>query len=286
MAFPKVIYMTYKVEPPPYVFKRWKDLNPDYIIDFSFDNDCIDFLTSDFGKEIADLFKSIEKGMYKADLWRICKLYVNGGVYADIDLVPHVSIDEFTKDGHTFYSCKCQNGIFQAFIVTTPKNPLLFNFIMSFVKNKPYTYLNGPTFDMFKCLQYNILEKPIISGKVYNIPIVKTHINFGKSDTNVKKINLYNFQNADNSTINISKHSTPDKFSFAIEDNYLIITRTDAKTGWGHNHSLTIDVQSPQSVYLFQEICNSYKNAYVKWNNRKIFDSRDNQYINTRYIAK
>jgi len=53
--------------------------------------------------------------MYKADLWRLCKLYIHGGVYADVDLVPYINIDNLDKD-ITFYSCisDSNDGIFQA----------------------------------------------------------------------------------------------------------------------------------------------------------------------------
>ena len=36
--------------------------------------------------------------MFKADLWRLCKLYVYGGIYADIDLVPYLSIDSIMNE--------------------------------------------------------------------------------------------------------------------------------------------------------------------------------------------
>ena len=118
----KTIYMTYKKNVPDKVFNRWKELNPTYNIDFSLDKECINFLKENFNSYIVNLFKSIDKGMYKADLWRLCKLYINGGVYADIDLVPYIDID--TLDKHiTFYSCMSTNpnSIFQAFMINFSK---------------------------------------------------------------------------------------------------------------------------------------------------------------------
>ena len=132
----KKIYMTYKKNIPDKVITRWKKLNPDYQIDLSLDNDCIRFLKNNFNKYVADLFLSINGGMYKADLWRLCKLYKNSGVYADVDLVPYLNIDSLDKD-ITFYSCLSINvkSIFQAFMVnfSKPKNPLLFVFLLSFL---------------------------------------------------------------------------------------------------------------------------------------------------------
>lgn len=54
---------------------------------------------------IKNLFEEIEYGPYKCDFWRLCKLYINGGVYSDIDIEPLMSIDEIIKDNCDFYSC-------------------------------------------------------------------------------------------------------------------------------------------------------------------------------------
>ena len=73
--------------------------------------------------------------MYKADLWRICKLYINGGVYADIDLVPCISLNSILLSTNSFYTCLSivPNSCFQAFIATEPKNPLLLCFIFELI---------------------------------------------------------------------------------------------------------------------------------------------------------
>ena len=152
--------MTYYKRVPDKVFKRWMALNPNYEIDFSLDNECITFLEHHFNKYVSNLFISIKKGMFKADLWRICKLYINGGIYADVDLVPYLNINILNRD-ISFYSCLDHNrtALFQAFILSfsKPKNPLFLIFILSFLLNNPYTYNNGPCHDMAKCLRYNMV---------------------------------------------------------------------------------------------------------------------------------
>ena len=129
--FPKKIFLTYKRSPPKGVLERWKKLNPDYEIELSLDDACINFLKRYFHEDIVKLFINIPQGMFKADLWRLCKLYIYGGVYADIDLVPYTSISELIKENHKFYSCLAadKRSIFQAFIITFPKNPLILSFI-------------------------------------------------------------------------------------------------------------------------------------------------------------
>ena len=275
---PKTIYFTYKKKVPPYVFNRWKKLNPSYTIDFSLDTDCIDFLNTHFTEDIANLFKMIPKGMYKADLWRICKLYIHGGVYADIDLVPYLSIDEIIKDNYTFYSCldSGKSGIFQAFIITPPKNPLFLQFIYSFINNKPWTYENGPTHDMYTCIKSNLIKNSKIkSDTLYNFDTVKIPIDIGSSETNIKEINLYNFSQDYEYTF----MSNNTNFTFEIRDNKLIIMRNilDSTCGWSENISVDICINSNQLIYLFEEHLFRTKNI-VSFRGKKILDSRDENY--------
>ena len=117
----KTIYMTYKKAIPDLVGSRWKTLNKDYEIELSLDDDCIRFLETHFNSYIANLFKQIPIGMYKADLWRLCKLYVHGGVYADVDLIPYLDIDKLDVSA-SFYTCLSKNpgAVFQAFIISKP----------------------------------------------------------------------------------------------------------------------------------------------------------------------
>ena len=60
----KTIYMTYKKNIPDKVKNRWIKYNNDYKIDFSLDNDCLDFLKTNFNNNVSNLFSKIKKGMY------------------------------------------------------------------------------------------------------------------------------------------------------------------------------------------------------------------------------
>ena len=290
MDIPKVIYMTYKKVVPDYVFERWQTLNPDYKIDFSLDSDCFKFLLDHFGEDISNLFNRIFLGMFKADLWRLCKLYVYGGIYADIDLVPYLSIDSIMNEKNSlgdslildkaddkFYSIlgMDKDHIFQAFFITTPRNPILLQFILSFIQNRPYMTSNGPTFDMYNCIKYNIPEN-INHETKYNITKVNIILNIGTSNSNVKKINLYNFKYTDY-TFELVKHQYTDTFDIRIDDNFLVVRRTDKNEGWGHNHIVDIIIKSKQSIFLFTEFHEGtdWQKSIILYNNKKIMDSRD-----------
>ena len=281
------IYMTYKKSVPSKVFKRWEKLNPNYKIEFSLDNDCINFLRENFNDYVANLFISIPKGMYKADLWRLCKLYMNGGVYADVDLVPHFKLDKLNKD-ITFYSCLSiiKNSVFQAFMVnfSKPKNPLIFIFLLSFLINNPYTYHIGPTFDMYNCIKYNT-GTDIKKNKKYNLNEVKIKINIGSSETNTKNIDLHYFPNTIQYTIRLHQHPYNDTFEFNILNNILTVKRKDEEIGWGYEHSIDICIESKESILLFQEYTgpnNNWVQSHVDYKGKKLLDSRDQEY----YINK
>ena len=280
----KTIYMTYKKDIPDIVFNRWKNLNSDYNIDFSLDEDCISFLKTHFNDYIVNLFQTIPRGLNKADLWRICKLYIHGGVYADVDLVPYINIETLDKDV-TFYSCLAmdQMTVFQAFMVnfSKPKNPLLLHFLLSFLLNNPYTNQNDTTLDMLNCIQYNLNGIQILPETKYEINAVKIPVQIGSSETNTKTIDLHYFPSDIEHTFVLSENHYNDNFYFNIENNILTVTRVDEPTGWEHHHLVNICIQSKEKIFLFRENIgqnNDWITSFVSHNNNKILDSRDLDY--------
>jgi len=254
----KTIYMTHKKNPPDKVINQWLKYNKDYTIDFSLDKDCFDFLEENFNSYVANEFQNIKEGKYKADLWRICKLYKFNGIYSDIDIVPYFNIDILDKNIN-FYSClnATGNGIFQAFIAnfSESNNPLFLVFIISLLINKPYSLIHnvdGPTLDMYNCIKYILNVDTIIPEEKYETDIVKIKINIGNSNRNIKKINLYYFPNIDY-TIKLHKKKNDDTFKFKIVNNILIVERIDKKEGWKQNHSIDICFSYKCSFFFFKE---------------------------------
>ena len=276
---PKIIHLSYKKLVPVKVLHLWKVLNPSYKIDFSLDEDCIQFMDKHFSTKISNKFKSIKEGAYKCDLWRLCKLYIHGGVYADVDLFPHVPIDYIIRKKHSFYSCLSvdDKSVFQAFIATTKYNPIILGCIISFMDNKPYLYQNGPTYDMYNVLKY-IYKTDFIAEKQYITDNILLRINIGSSKESIKEIDLYRlFPEYIDIILEYNHHK--DKFTFTIKDDTLIVERIDENTGWGYNHHAIIKIKSNQSVYLFQEY-GTYADAHVKHKNMRLFNSRYPSYIN------
>lgn len=274
-----VIYMTYKSPVPRTVHDRWKNLNPMYNIQLSFDPECISFLKTHFNIYLATLFQKIKKGMYKADIWRLCKLYHHGGVYADVDLVPHLSID--TLDPTIFYSCLAADkiSIFQAFMVNhAPKSPFMLCLLLSLILNPPYHLPNGPCHNMANCMRY-MLNVPILEPYTeYKLDRVKIKVTIGPHKTPTKYIDLHYFPKDVPYQLEMVG-STP-SFQMNIVDTVLIVTRIDKFEGWNTSYDVDICFDHSQTIYLFEEIVppTGIAYAYVKDKEQKILDSRDLQY--------
>jgi hypothetical protein len=64
-----------------------------------------DFLYTYFGKLHCDLFDFLIDGTIKADFWRICILYIYGGIYTDVDNVPLIQISQFVEKNVDLVTC-------------------------------------------------------------------------------------------------------------------------------------------------------------------------------------
>ena len=309
------IYMTYHSLPPESVIRSWLALNPPANIDFSLDADCIAFLAKEFNPNIAELFKYIPRGMYKADLWRLCKLYIHGGIYADIDLVPFRSLEQMTRShSHspsptpTFYSCLSLGSpsVFQAFMKhTRPRSPLLLGCLLSFLVNKPYTNIdNGPTNDMYHFLLYNVradikARAAALGGALVPVPEslqpytdytlrkVRIPIHFSSRDEDI--VPLHYFPVGITYTLSVSPNSrnqwiltNKDKVNLKIENQCLIVSiGTDANNA---NDADRADDDDDDEGFII-DICIDLPDDEPEVIYLFQENIREPPYINTCYIA-
>lgn len=94
------IYFQGREKVPGYVFKNMEERNEKLGWKYHFyDEEMIkDYLLINYGKEYVDKLNSFEKYAHKADLFRLCWLYHNGGIYLDIDIELLVNADKLLKD--------------------------------------------------------------------------------------------------------------------------------------------------------------------------------------------
>ncbi len=141
MSIPKKIYQSWKSKnltgKMADIVLKTQELNPEYEYELYDDVECREFIFEHFGINYANAFDILIPGAFKCDFWRYAKLYVDGGVYMDIDMVPLVPFREIIKPSDEFLSVADLEtadffkgiinlpGIFQSFIACKPKHPIL-----------------------------------------------------------------------------------------------------------------------------------------------------------------
>ena len=81
------------------IVDTWKTHNPHYEFVMMDAEDREQFIRAHFQQSVIDAYARIIPGAYKSDLFRYCYLWVNGGVYADIDTLCLGSLDDFLVPG-------------------------------------------------------------------------------------------------------------------------------------------------------------------------------------------
>jgi mannosyltransferase OCH1-like enzyme len=182
-VIPLDIYQTWSTkELPPKMrecVEKLKKKNPEFNYYLYDDSDCRNFIKNNYSNEILNAYDNLIPPAYKADLWRYCILYKNGGIYLDIKfqcepgfkLIELVDKEYFVLDrpysnsidlnkeielvnDRNYYNNilkftdsifwkENEIGIYNAVMVCKPQNPVLLECIKAIVnnvKNKYYGY--------------------------------------------------------------------------------------------------------------------------------------------------
>jgi mannosyltransferase OCH1-like enzyme len=111
---PKQVYQTWKTkELPPKVeaLRQWMiHNNPEYTFLLFDDADMDTWMQENTAKDIYECYSQLNVGAAKADLWRYCILYKNGGVYLDIDSIIMEKIDNILKPSDEALVSRERNG--------------------------------------------------------------------------------------------------------------------------------------------------------------------------------
>lgn len=147
IKIPRNIFQTWSTKEFSDGFKTlidtWKEKNPNYAYFLFDDNDCDEFIRTNFHEKVYNTYCKIIPGAFKADLWRCCVLYVYGGVYIDVDTICLESIDNFLNKDIEFMTPidlnNCSkigtHNLFNCFIASIPKHPILLECINRIVHN-------------------------------------------------------------------------------------------------------------------------------------------------------
>ena len=101
---PAILHKTGPLKEPPNeiqdLFKKIKQQNPEYTIKYYNDTQCREFIKKNFEKKVLHAYDKLIPGAFKADLFRYCILYQNGGVYGDLSQTYLVPLNELVDRNH------------------------------------------------------------------------------------------------------------------------------------------------------------------------------------------
>ena len=142
---PRIIHQSYKKHVKKNMYNAintWKQMNINYEYKYWDDDNCYKFIKEFFDEKVLDAYNTLYAGAYKSDIFRLCVLYIQGGVWTDISSSCYCSLDKiiveeklslvFVKDNPS----QINNGnIYQAFIIAEPKN-IIIKSILDFTVDK------------------------------------------------------------------------------------------------------------------------------------------------------
>jgi hypothetical protein len=185
--------------------RKWFNLNRSLSMEWFDDSDCDAFMRTQ-SSEIYKSYNTLKPTAFKADLFRLCLLYENGGMYVDAQTTPYVSIRDMLKNcydimqKHVFVSVldRTRGGIHNGFIFCSPKHPFVercIERIVENVKNRDYTnHVLGVTGPI--CLYQAIND---VLGK-------KGDDNFTKGLNNFGELSFYLYEHSWNLSQSICKN--------------------------------------------------------------------------------
>jgi len=253
------VNLNYIQKIPKKIFQTWKnhdmgtemkntvysitEKNPEYQYKLFDDDECAEYIKNNFDKDVLDAYNNLIPGAFKADLFRYCILYKEGGIYMDCKMIDEIPFRNFinpedecilVKDSYqaeiTEFNIK---GIYNAFMCTIPNNQLLkkaidkivFNSINLYYPMNPFV-VTGPSL-LGVLLQENtincrFLDHPFIglhytnhNNGIFNngLLIYKTYKNYYKNNNGGNYIQQYNLGQCYKSTIDLLKVYATDEYT-------------------------------------------------------------------------
>jgi mannosyltransferase OCH1-like enzyme len=126
------------------IFEKNQQINPEFNFQLYDDHRCKECIQTFFEEDVVDAFDTLIPGAYKADLWRLCVLFVYGGIYVDIK---YLCVNGFTFASvldneyltldipSIYWTMNEMHGIYNGFMVSKPRNPFLWKCIRKIVEN-------------------------------------------------------------------------------------------------------------------------------------------------------
>lgn len=194
-------------------FKKTLDLNPGFTLKYYDDSQCFNFIKRHFEKNVVDAYERLIPGAYKADLFRYCVLYIEGGVYSDLTqtfYVPFDRIIDFNLDSlvlvDDFKASRCNiKGIQINFMAAIPRMKIFKDAIDAIVSNVNSNYYGSCSLEPTgPCLFRRIYDKSNIKAKI----ILKQKVNPDRVEFLNGTVAYTNKMSVHNKSINKTKSNS------------------------------------------------------------------------------
>ncbi len=135
-------------------------MNPEYEHVFFSDDDCAQFMYTNFPGRISNAYDKLIPGAYKGDLFRICYLYKHGGVYLDLNKTLKSPLRKVIDNNYDLVTVIDLGSccVWQAFLACKPGLPVIWECIMKCVENIENEYYGVNSLD---------ITGPMMMGRVF-----------------------------------------------------------------------------------------------------------------------
>lgn len=145
---------------PKNTIQSMVELSPGWNFNFNSNEDIEEFLEKKLDKRDYDLIKGCHI-VEKSDIWRLMKLYEEGGIYTDIDRLCNTSFNDVVPVDAMCVLPTCQDNDFsQDFMCSAPQNPIFLETFKLIIERRreghrstyflgPQTYMHGVTKALF-----------------------------------------------------------------------------------------------------------------------------------------
>jgi hypothetical protein len=296
-VIPLHIYQTWhdKTNIPPSVSQSINNIintNPMFTHHLYDINECREFIKNNFPSIVLDTYDILIPYAFKADLWRYCILYTQGGIYLDVKY-SCINNFNFSKLIDKEYFCKdletSGSGIYNALIICKPYNEIILKCIYKMVEHASTNYYGtsslettGPlmmkTFfsindiNNFELTLENPNEKPYIAFKKY--PILGFHPNYRNEQSHIDKhwSQYWNDRNIYN--MNLEQYNNVKMYTSNNSMNHVFTKIYDTNV-WGTNQNINYNGSSGpgSSIDLNKDTYIPLLKTFIKNNNiRTIID--------------
>jgi mannosyltransferase OCH1-like enzyme len=267
------------------------ELNPEYEYQFFEDEDCRKFIEDNFDKTILEAYDTLIPNAFKADLFRYCYLYKNGGVYTDCKMILRLPFREWIPKNDDyilvedygnkqFYNAvmglKSNNNAIYSAILKIKDNTtdyvygfkcleytgpaLLYKYFYNYISPLKHVIINGDHVNNYlNALVMRKTDKKIILNKFYKgyySNMTNNHYSFNCSNNTIYYENKVNIEHY---TVYIYPSPYNERFDFIINGTKIITRRKDLQTGWNQDLKIKL-IDNKNKTEKILNIGNSQKN--------------------------